>query len=159
MDEHPDTTAADESTHTTSRRSGRSARVEVITRGERRRRWAPEQKREIVAESYGPDLTPTEVARKHGISSGQLYTWRHEVLGMRRAVLTRAAPQFAKVEIAGVTPPAAAPAAASGTPRTQAPPCPGGRIEIVLPGGVVVRVDAEVDGAALRRVLDALRWR
>jgi len=76
---------------------------------------------------------------------------------MRRAVLTRAAPQFAKVEIADVTPPAAAPAAASGTPRTQAPPCPGGCIEIVLPGDVVVRVDADVDGAALRRVLDALR--
>jgi transposase len=133
--------------------------VEVITRGERRRRWTPEQKREIVAESYGPDLTPTEVARKHGISSGQLYTWRHEVLGVRRAVLARAAPQFAKVEIAEVTAPPAAPAAASGAPRTPAPPCPAGRIEIVLPGEIIVRVDAEVDGAALRRVLDALRRR
>jgi transposase len=43
-----------------------------------------EQKREIVAESYGTELTPTEVARKHGISSGQLYTWRRELLGKRR---------------------------------------------------------------------------
>jgi transposase len=55
-------------------------RVEVITRGERRRVWRLEQKREIVAESLGPDLTPTEVARKHGISSGLLYGWRQKLL-------------------------------------------------------------------------------
>lgn len=36
---------------------------------------------EIVAESLGPALTPTEVARKYAISSGQLYTWRQQVLG------------------------------------------------------------------------------
>ena len=93
MDERPDIAAIDESAHTTSRRSTRNPLVEIITRGERgRRRWTPEQKREIVAESYGPDLTPTEVARKHGINSGQLYTWRQEVLGVRTAVLTRAPP-------------------------------------------------------------------
>jgi len=32
----------------------------------------------------------------------------------------------------------------------------GGQMEIVLPGGAVVRVGADVDGAALRRVLVAL---
>jgi hypothetical protein len=31
-----------------------------------------------------------------------------------------------------------------------------GLIEIVLPGGVVLRVDANVDGRALRRILIAL---
>jgi len=76
MDEHPDIIAADQSAHTTSGRSARSARVEIITRAARRRRWTPEQKRDIVAESYGPELTPTEVARKHGISTGQLHSKR-----------------------------------------------------------------------------------
>jgi transposase len=112
-----------------------------------------------VAESYGPELTPTEVARKHGISSGQLYTWRQEVLGMRTAVLARATPQFAEVEIAAISPAVAAPAPVSGKPQPQAPLCPVGRIEIVLPGEIIVRVDAQVDGAALRRVLDALERR
>lgn len=158
MDEGPDSTAADESTHTTNRRSARQPRVEIITRGERRRRWTPEQKREIVAESYGPELTPTEVARKHGISSGQLYTWRQEVLGVRTAVLTRAAPRFAEVDLA-ITPSAAVPAPASGPAEMRTSSCPGGSIEIVLPGGIVVRVDTQVDGAALRRVLDALERR
>ena len=35
-------------------------------------RWTPEQKRAIVAESLGSELTPTEVARKYAISSGLL---------------------------------------------------------------------------------------
>ena len=158
MDERPGIAGLDESAHTTNRKSTRSARVEIITRGERRRRWTPEQKREIVAESYGPELTPTEVARKHGISSGQLYTWRRDVLGLQAAVLTRAVPRFAAVEVTA-TPPATAPAPAAASAETQASPGPGGRIEIVLPGDVVVRVDAQVDSGALRRVLDALRRR
>jgi hypothetical protein len=32
-------------------------------------------------------------------------------------------------------------------------------IEIVLPGGILVRLDAHVDGRALRRVLGALEGR
>src|ERR1700761_1513912 len=104
MDAEADTAALDESAHTTNRKSVGSPRVEIITRGERRRRWTAEQKREIVAESYGPGLTPTEVARKHGISSGQLYTWRHEVLGLQVPVVRRTTPRFAQVEIAAPSP-------------------------------------------------------
>ena len=59
-----------EDAHTINRKGARMPQVEVITRGERRRVWTVEQKREIVAESLGSTLTPTEVARKHGISSG-----------------------------------------------------------------------------------------
>ena len=44
------------------------------------------------------------------------------------------------------------PAAAAAQPASD----PVGHMEIVLPGGIVIRVDAEVDGAALRRVLSAL---
>jgi len=133
--------------------------VEIITRGERRRRWTLEQKRDIVAESYGSDLTPTEVARKHGISSGQLYTWRQEVLGVRAAVLTRATPRFAAVEVAATRPTIEPAAPAPDMANVRAASCSGGRMKIVLPGDIVVRVDARVDGAALRRVLDALRRR
>jgi len=128
--------------------------MEIITRGERRRRWTVEQKGEIVAESYGPELTPTEVARKHGISSGQLYRWRRELLGLPVAVVRRTTPGFAEVAVAATAPSAAPASTSAGTPESS---CTNGRIEIVLPGDVIVRVDAEVDGAALRRVLDALR--
>jgi transposase len=152
MDASPDIAAVDESTHTTSRKSARLPRLEIITRGERRRRWTPEQKGEIVAESYGRELTPTEVARKHGTSSGQLYTWRHELLGLQAPVVSRAMPRFAEVALTAPSPSVSpAPAATSQASRT------GGRIEIVLPGNIIVQVDAEVDGAALCRVLDVLR--
>jgi transposase len=65
--------------HMTTRTSTRTQRVEVITRGERRRRWSIEEKREIVAESLQPGIGPSEIIRKHGISSGQLYTWRQQL--------------------------------------------------------------------------------
>src|SRR5690349_1625718 len=84
---------------TTGRKSARGPRVELITRGERRRVWTPEQKREIVMESLGPDLTPTEVARKYAISSGLLYTWRRQVLGGQMTHLVRSTQGFAQVEM------------------------------------------------------------
>jgi transposase len=150
----------DESTRTTSRTSVGSNRVEIITRAEPRRSWTLAQKREIVAESFGPDLTPTEVARKYAISSGQLYTWRQQLLGVQAALVQRGMPRFAEVDLgldptpsADPKPVASPPVASSSTPRAE------GLIEIMLPGGVAVRVDAHVDGRALRRVLGALEER
>ena len=75
MDDEPVEPGAEvESAHTTDRMSARSQRIEVITRGERRRRWSVEQKREIAAESLEPGISPITVARRYGISSGLLYT-------------------------------------------------------------------------------------
>ena len=159
MDEVMWTRGLEESAHTTGRKSARERPIEIITRGERRRSWTREQKCEIVAESLGPELTPTEVARKHAISSGQLYTWRQQLLGMAGAVIERAMPRFAEVDLASALPGAPQPAPIGGT----SPPAPaartGGIIEIVLPSGVSLRVDAKVDGRALRRVLGALEGR
>jgi transposase len=134
--------------------------MEIITRGERRRSWTAEQKHEIVAESLGPDLTPTEVARKHAISSGQLYTWRQQLLGMQGTVVSRSPPRFAPVELnPPPTAPAPSPAEPHACPSALLPRHGEGLIEILLPGGVSVRVDAHVDGRALRRVLAALESR
>ena len=140
-----DTAPDGEDAHKRGHKSARSARIEVITRGERRRVWTAEQKREIVAESFGPELTPTEVVRKYGISSGQLYTWRQRMLSGSTSVLSRAAPSFTQVDT---------------LPAPQPPPAtalaPLGRIEIVLANGITLRVDTQVDSQALRRVLAAL---
>ena len=59
---------------------------------------------------------------------------------------------------------AAPPAAEPGPPAVMAAsptpsPRSAGLIEIILPGGASVRVDAEVDARALRRVLSALQER
>jgi transposase len=131
-------------------------RVEVLAR-ERRRTWTVEQKRAIVAESLGSELTATEVARKYAISSGLLYSWRQQVLGDQVSVVTGSAPSFARVELdpARQTPDGRE-AVIPGVPAPPPPSRPDGVIEVVLPTGVLVRVDAAVDGRALRRVLSAL---
>lgn len=149
----PDLMGDAESGHTTSRMSGRR-RVEVLVRADRRRSWTAEQKREIVAESLDPEQTAAEVARKHGITTGQLYTWRRQMVGLQSDALARQTPRFASVELstAPVVPSAPMPAASS-------PPRADGLIEIALPDGVMVRVDTHVDGRALRRVLGALAGR
>jgi transposase len=162
MEEAPNGSGLDESARTTGRMSARKTRMEVITRGERRRMWTVEQKREIVAESLEPGQSATEVARKHGISTGQLYTWRQQLLSGSSAIITRVEPRFAQVEMTAV-PPAMAQEAPRPEPVPPMPvlqPCrPDGLIEIVLPGGALVRVDAQVDGQALRRVLSVLQER
>ncbi len=155
--------AIDESAHTTNRMRALNPRMEIITPGERRRSWTADQESQIVAESLGPELTPTEVARKHGISAGQLYTWRQQRLSVRTAVVTRAAPRFAEVALApGPSPVEAADPRSLEAPAPStrsAPSRPEGLIEVVLPGGVVVRMDAHVDDGALRRDLAALEGR
>src|SRR5271165_6366134 len=94
----PDLVSAVGSGRTTNRMSARSGRVEILSGTERRRSWTLKEKREIVSESLGPDLTPTEVARKHGISTGQIYTWRHQLLNGQSATLLQT-PRFASVEL------------------------------------------------------------
>jgi transposase len=149
--------AAAESAHTSSHKSARIPRIEVITRGERRRRWTTEQKQTIAAQSLAPGASPTEVARQYGISSGQLYTWRQALLAAQPAAVARPNSGFARVEVAAA-------ATKTTTPEpvvSQLPPevalQAAGRIEIVLPNGSCVRVDAQVDEQALRRVLAVLR--
>ena len=146
-----------EDAHTTSRMGVREAPIEVITRGERRRIWTPEQKRDIVMESLEPGGSPTAVARRHGIGSGLLYTWRRQMVGGQLKSLTPVAPSF--VPIAAL-PDGEVGAAEPTVPQAASPMALAGGssalVEIVLPNGVVVRVGAAVDEAALRRVLAAL---
>jgi transposase-like protein len=51
---------------------------EVLSGPERRRRWGDEEKARLVAEIMAPGAKVTEIARRHGISRGLLYTWRRE---------------------------------------------------------------------------------
>src|SRR5688500_17208416 len=111
--------------------------MEVITGVGRRRRWSLEEKARIVAESLDPATTASAVARRYGLHVSQLFTWRQQLA----ASAAREAPAFVPVV---VTEDAAAPAEMAG------------RIEIAL-GPVVVRVGADVDAAALRRVLEVVR--
>lgn len=53
-------------------------RFEVFTGAGRRRDWSDEEKRQIVAESHSGEMSVSAVARRHGLSPGQLFTWRRQ---------------------------------------------------------------------------------
>ena len=87
---------------------------------------------------YDPATSVSAVARRYGLHPSQLFVWRQQLA----APAARQAPGFVPVLVAeedAVTP--------AGTT---------GRIEIAL-GPAVVRVGTDVDAAALRRVLEAVR--
>lgn len=146
------------STHTTTLTSARSEVVEVVTRGERRRLWSDEQKQLIVAEAMEPGALVTEVARRWGIGTGLIYTWRRQMLQGELGAMPVPAPTFARVRVASdpaMTEPA--PVASQSEVPAEAGDRDAGRIEVALPCGVTVRVGRDVDEAALRRVLLAVR--
>jgi transposase len=160
------------SSHKSGHMTARTQRIELITRGERRRRWSIEEKREIVAESLRPGVRPSEIIQRRGITSGQLYAWRQQRHAVLAASLPRPgdraqpAPSFARVDVVSRQPQENTTPAAETTltrPSVQVPLSAVSRmkglIEIVLPGGTSVRVDAQVDDRALRCVLGALRER
>ena len=123
--------------HTTSTKADEFRRIEVITGVGRRRRWTDEEKAWIVAESLDPATTVAAVARRYGLHASQLFVWRQQLA----APAVREDPAFVPVVVAE---------------NTAAPAEMMGRIEIAL-GPVVVRVGADVDATALRRVLDVVR--
>jgi transposase len=59
--------------------SGRNGGGAVI-RVERRRRWSDEEKLAILRETTQPGAIVAVVARRYGIGTGQLYTWRKQLL-------------------------------------------------------------------------------
>jgi transposase len=137
---------SDASTYTSARMSAPRPRIEVITGVERRRRWSWDQKRAIVEDSLSPHASAAGITRKHGIGTGQLYTWRRQLLKRQLA----GTPRFARVDVAAEPPRLTGPIAGSVTGTA-------GTIEITLADGTSVRVNADVDEPTLRRVLGVLR--
>src|SRR5207248_9533195 len=53
-------------------------RMELFTGAGRRRSWSAAEKAAIIAESYGAGETVCAVARRHGLTPQQLFTWRRQ---------------------------------------------------------------------------------
>src|ERR1700684_1027785 len=52
--------------------------IEVITGRERRRRWSAVEKVRIVGETFEPGASVGEVAARHDVYPGLLFTWRRQ---------------------------------------------------------------------------------
>jgi len=128
----------------------------VLGRVERRRRFNVEQKLAVLTEATAPGANPSEVARRHGLLPAQVYKWRRlSELGVIGVPGASELPSFVAVEIAQELP--ALPGPIAEAPRRRRRKA--GLIEIELAGGRRVRVDRDVDAAALERVLDVLARR
>ena len=114
------------------------ARMEVITSVQRRRRWSRTEKERILAASLEPGAMASEVARREGIHSSQLYRWRRQLCRPLAAV-----PGFAAVTVTD-----------AGSPVADASPT--GLIKIELSAGTLVRISGAVDPATVSATLKAL---
>jgi len=139
--------------------------AELLGRVERRRRFSVEQKLAILTEATARGANLSEVARRHGLVPAQVYKWRRLAeLGVIGVPGASELPSFVAVEIAEDVASLPAPvsqiksAAANDAPRRRRRK-KAGLIEIELESGRRVRVDRDVDAAALRRVLDVLTKR
>jgi transposase len=134
------------------------SRLEVIATGARRR-WTPEAKQRIIAESYAVARNVSATARRHGMSTSQLFTWRRQA---REGKLCIAEHEFAFIPavIAEHEPVLVGREARGGMTRsatranTQTPAV--GQMEIVLADERRIIVGSDVDAEALARVLEIL---
>ncbi len=131
------------------------AAVDILGPSDRRRIWSAEEKAALLAEIDAEGGKVRLVARRHEISESLLYNWRSARKAAAVAMGATETVEFIPIGLiegpAAVTPepaPVQQPAAAA---------CKSGLIEIVLPNGVRVSVDAFVSEKALCRVLRAMK--
>jgi transposase len=119
-------------------------RLEVVETG-RRRRWSDDEKLRIVVESLQTPRAISSTARRHGISRSLLMTWQRSF---------RPEPTAPEVHRAGF-----APVIVAGSEPVVAAARVNGRMVIIVGKARRVIVDADVDAAALARVLQVLERR
>ena len=134
--------------------------VEIITGRERRRRWSVEEKLRIVAETQEAGARVSAVAARNGLCESLLFAWRRQV--REGTLVASETPMFVAVRTLALASPAAAepshpePRPMRGSTAAGSAPA-SGLMEIELGDGRQVRVGSDVNLAALRRVLRALR--
>jgi transposase len=133
----------------TSAGTGAPERVEIVTRGEVRRSYTPEEKARLLSEAASPGARVSQVARRHGVCASLLHCWRRQAEGRPVRKMPRPAAFVPLLLEAGCPPgpPASAPAA-SGTTDAA--------IEVVLRNGRVLRVGVGTDAVAVARLAAAL---
>ena len=125
-------------------------RVEIVTRGERRRSYSPEMKARLLMETAAPGTRVLEVAQRHGISPSLLHRWRREAEGRPARRVVRQASPFVPLLVD---------ASPETAPQITADPAEsrvGAGIEVVLRNGRVLRIFGTVDAVAVARLATAL---
>jgi transposase len=94
-------------------------RIEVISGAGGRRHWSDEAKARAIEDSLAPDAVVSQVARRHGVTPQQLFTWRREA---RQKAMESSRPFVPAIVEGG--------GAAARAPKAETPAAPVMEIEI-----------------------------
>jgi transposase len=136
------------------------------------RQYEIELKRRVVEETFAPDASVSIVARRHDVNANLVFEWRKRyrqgTLVDKKTLARKAfpAPELVRIGVVdndGVLRPLPVsnhpipPSGEKGKMNASPESRPSGIIEIELSSGIKVRVDADIDEAALRRVMAVVR--
>lgn len=127
-------------------------RVEIVTRGEARREYTPDERARVLTEAAMPGARVLLVAQRYGISPSLVYRWRREAAGRPARQVPPRAPRFVPllVDDGGMRQGAVVP------PDTPMQDAGAGRVEVVLRNGRLLRVGAGMEAAVVARLAAAL---
>jgi transposase len=127
-----------------------TSRLEVITETGRRRWFSKDDKSRIVEETLAPGAVVSDVARRHGLTPQQVFTWRRQARQLQATQVDER--QFVPAVVD-------APAAVGGperkVQRCKAKPDLGG-IEIEV-DGITIRAGRGADAAMIAAIVHALK--
>ncbi|RWG14450.1 MAG: transposase [Mesorhizobium sp.] len=127
-------------------------RLEIFTGSGRRREWLPDEKAQIVAESYETGETVSAVARRYALSPQQLFAWRRAA---RQPLAASPAPEPLFVPAVTAPPPEPAPKRPA-QPRKRKASRDAGLIELEI-DGIAMRVGRGADARTVAAVIRALK--
>ena len=136
-----------------------ASRLEVITGTGRRRWFSKDDKARIVEETLVPGAVVSEIARRHGLTPQQVFTWRRQARQLRTTKADE--PQFVPAVVDAMAPVAVAgherkTVRRKAKPDVRARRCDAGGIEIEAEG-VTIRVDRGADMAMIAAIVHALK--
>jgi transposase len=126
--------------------------VEIVTRGEARREYTPDERARVLTDAAQPGARVLLVAQRYGISPSLVYRWRREAAGRPARQTPPRAPRFVPLLVDGggtrqaTIVPANAPVPDAGTDR----------VEVVLRNGRLLRIGIGTDAAVVARLAAAL---
>jgi len=129
-------------------------RLEVITGIGRRRQFTADFKARIVEETLAPGAVVSDVARRHGLTPQQVFTWRRQAR-QAAAGAESTAPRFVPAVVETISP--SQPSRAPRRKRiNQTGRACGSIIEVEI-GGMTVRIGGGADARTVAAVIRALK--
>jgi transposase len=129
-------------------------RLEVITGTGKRRRFSEDDKARVVEETLAPGAVISEVARRHGLSPQQVFTWRRQAKQVAAVGTDTKSPVFVPAVLEA--PLAEHASRPRGWRRAHQADRVAGMIEVEI-DGVTVRIGRGADAKTVAAVLRALR--